>query len=144
MPLLLWRGSRPFAYVLVVVFHGLTSVLFHIGMFPWIMMLSAPLFFDPSWPAAALWGDGVPPRSDRAATGQGTELSRVGLLLLALYASAQLLLPLRHFLYPGNTLWTEEVSASLGGSADRKERARSSSRWWMPRAVARPSSRANT
>lgn len=46
--LLLWRRSRPFAFVLVVVFHFMTRVLFPIGMFPYIMIVSALIFFDAS------------------------------------------------------------------------------------------------
>ena len=49
---LLWRKSRPFAYVILVAFHVATGVLFpSIGMFPWIMIGATLLFFDPDWPA---------------------------------------------------------------------------------------------
>jgi hypothetical protein len=44
---LLWRRSRPWAYAVVVVFHVLTWLLFYIGMFPWIMMVAALVFFEP-------------------------------------------------------------------------------------------------
>jgi hypothetical protein len=44
--LLFWRPTRVFAFVLVVVFHILTRVLFPIGMFPYIMIVSALVFFD--------------------------------------------------------------------------------------------------
>ena len=47
---LLWRRSRPWAYAVVVVFHVLTWLLFPIGMFPWIMMTAALIFFPPHWP----------------------------------------------------------------------------------------------
>ena len=44
--LLLWRRTRFLAFILVVVFHVLTRVLFPIGMFPYIMIVSALIFFD--------------------------------------------------------------------------------------------------
>ncbi|WP_420576857.1 HTTM domain-containing protein [Ekhidna sp.] len=44
--LLLWRRTRLIAFALVVVFHVLTRVLFPIGMFPYIMIVSALIFFD--------------------------------------------------------------------------------------------------
>ncbi|MEQ8628840.1 HTTM domain-containing protein [Ekhidna sp.] len=44
--LLLWKRTRLFAFVLVVIFHVLTRVLFPIGMFPYIMIVSALIFFD--------------------------------------------------------------------------------------------------
>ncbi|HWU87236.1 MAG TPA: HTTM domain-containing protein, partial [Kofleriaceae bacterium] len=50
VPLLLWRRSRPFAYVLVAVFHLTTMRLFQLGLFPWIMMASSLVFLPPDWP----------------------------------------------------------------------------------------------
>ncbi|HYP90816.1 MAG TPA: HTTM domain-containing protein [Polyangiaceae bacterium] len=106
VPLLLWPRTRKLAYVAVVAFHVLTALLFKIGMFPWLMMLAATLFFEPGWPRPLL---------DRLRAARPPKIRddepRVGgyqLLLLSLYVAAQLLLPLRHLLYPGNTLWSEE------------------------------------
>ena len=48
---LLWKKTRPYAYVILAVFHLATAVLFPaIGMFPWIMMGAALIFFEPDWP----------------------------------------------------------------------------------------------
>src|SRR5690606_17032988 len=44
--LLLNRRTRTLAYVAVIVFHLLTSMLFPIGMFPYIMMATALIFFS--------------------------------------------------------------------------------------------------
>jgi len=44
--LLLYRKTRPYAFVLVVIFHVLTRVLFPIGMFPYIMIIATLIFFD--------------------------------------------------------------------------------------------------
>ncbi len=43
---LLWRPSRKWAYVAVIVFHLMTWAMFNIGLFPLIMMTSTLLFFD--------------------------------------------------------------------------------------------------
>lgn len=102
VPLLLWRRTRAGAYVVVIVFHVLTSLLFHIGMFPWIMIASATLFFDPSWPRR--FGK----RFDDETASHAPILRARGLALFVAYAVFQILMPLRHLLYPGNTLWTEE------------------------------------
>lgn len=48
--LLLFRKTRMFGYSLVLIFHFLTWKLFPIGMFPWVMILNATLFFSPTWP----------------------------------------------------------------------------------------------
>ncbi len=48
--LLLWRRTRGAAYIFLVVFHLLTYRLFNIGVFPWVMIFSALIFFPPDWP----------------------------------------------------------------------------------------------
>jgi hypothetical protein len=108
---LLWRRSRPAAYAVVVAFHVLTGALFRIGMFPWVMILVTPVFFDPDWPrrlARRLIRIGQAPcstavaRHDRPVLGRGTRL-----LLLAL-AVVEIALPLRHLAEPGDVRLTEE------------------------------------
>ena len=48
---LLWRRSRPWAYTVLVVFHIATWLLFpKIGVFPWVMIFCALVFFPPDWP----------------------------------------------------------------------------------------------
>lgn len=48
---LLWRRSRPWAYAVLVVFHIATWLLFpKIGVFPWVMIFCALVFFPPDWP----------------------------------------------------------------------------------------------
>src|SRR6185295_19142266 len=50
VPLLSWRRTRPYAYVVACLFHAMTALLFEIGMFPWIMTALATIFFHPSCP----------------------------------------------------------------------------------------------
>ena len=48
---LMWKRTRPVAYAVLVVFHVMTYLLFpEIGVFPWLMMGAALLFFPPDWP----------------------------------------------------------------------------------------------
>lgn len=54
VPLLLWRRTRPYAFVLAVVFHLLNARLFSLGIFPWMMILLTTVFFPPDWPKR-LW-----------------------------------------------------------------------------------------
>ncbi|MEZ4590079.1 MAG: HTTM domain-containing protein [Chloroflexota bacterium] len=91
-----WRKTRLVAYLAVIVFHGLTGLLFNIGMFPWIMIACTLVFFD--------WKIEV----NEAVESGGERLSRPLTLLLTLFFLVQLVLPLRHWLYPGNVNWTEE------------------------------------
>jgi vitamin K-dependent gamma-carboxylase len=109
---LLWKKSRPFAYAAVVVFHVMTVKLFYIGMFPWIMIVAAMVFFSPSWPRRWLpesWGlfseNHTGASLKPARTGS---LQKVGFALCGVYFLLQFLIPLRHWLYPGPVTWTEE------------------------------------
>jgi len=107
VPLLLFRRTRVLAYALVVVFHVLTAMLFRIGMFPWVMIVSATIFCSPEWPRHVL------ARLRRRAAAHpagvaGVPIGKKSGLLAAIYLTTQTLLPLRCALYPGNTLWSEE------------------------------------
>ncbi|WP_437567501.1 HTTM domain-containing protein [Sorangium sp. So ce542] len=121
--LLLVRRLRPFAYVAVILFHAVTRALFPIGMFPVIMVLSALVFFSPSWPrwllarARALLGRGGagarPPAADDpaaspAARGPRPRTRALGLALGAAYCAVQLALPLRFLAYGGDVRWHEQ------------------------------------
>jgi vitamin K-dependent gamma-carboxylase len=111
---LLLRRTRPYAYALVIVFHALTHVLFHIGIFPFLMMLSAPIFFDADWPRHALARLGrarssAPRLIQRTvASPTSARLTAPLTLALALYMLVQVALPLRAHAYGGNVLWHEQ------------------------------------
>ncbi|GAB2517959.1 HTTM domain-containing protein [Spirosoma aerophilum] len=115
IPFLLWnRATRPWAYAAVVVFHGLTAFLFPIGMFPYIMIVTALIYFSPDFhlgiirqlskwlsiPATFLFNHRTYSYRPVAATGTQT--------FLALFFVVQLLFPLRYLLYPGELFWTEQ------------------------------------
>lgn len=102
--LLLWARTRPFAYAAVVFFHVVTGRLFNIGLFPYFMVGASLLFLPPSWPRALLRR---PALADAPATPLAP-LAPWGRALLAGHVALQVLLPLRHWLYPGNVLWTED------------------------------------
>ena len=107
VPLLLFRGTRAPAYALVLVFHVLTAQLFRIGMFPWIMIVNATIFFAPDWPRRLLERMRSQPRSLPEGLAGAPLDAKMG-SMAAIYMAAQLLLPLRSALYPGNTRWSEE------------------------------------
>lgn len=128
VPLLLWRRTRPFAFAAAVVFQLMNAQLFSIGIFPWFMIAGTLLFFSPDWPRRLL-GLSSQPKSPKqpvkAAKGvknaQGVKAAKdvkvakeaplqvcqkVTLALAATYLGLQLVIPLRHFLYPGDVNWT--------------------------------------
>ena len=107
VPALLWRRTRPFAVAASLFFHLSNAWMFRIGIFPWLMLAATTLFLEPDWPRRLLARLGVaarpPGRAPLRMPTPGWLLS-----LVALYLGVQVLLPLRHLLYPGDPSWTEE------------------------------------
>lgn len=115
VPLLLWRPTRTLAFIVAVVFHLLNVLLFDIGIFPWLMIAMTTVFFEPDWPrrfrfwtrtAKRHWG--VPKTHANSVMERSSSRRSLLSALVGIYVSAQLLVPLRHHLYPGNPNWTEE------------------------------------
>jgi hypothetical protein len=93
--LLLYKRTQRIAYVLVIIFHILTAVIFQIGMFPYLMMSATLIFFD------------IPlPKKEK--TIQLNYNPRILKIVLGIHFFIQLLFPFRYLLYPGTLLWTEE------------------------------------
>jgi len=106
---LLWRKTRRTAYALVIAFHVATSALFPIGMFPFIMILSALVFFDPSWPRALASRLLRRPLSGNLPVTLCTpQWPRFALVLGAIYCLFQLTWPMRYLYYGGNVRWHEQ------------------------------------
>ena len=106
VPLLLWRRTRALAYVLVLVFHGLTYALFEIGMFPFIMATATTVFFHPAWPRRFFTATATA-TTTTATTAATTTLARPVLLLALVWCVVHVALPLRHHALGGDVLWDE-------------------------------------
>jgi vitamin K-dependent gamma-carboxylase len=103
--------TRPVAYAVLVVFHVSVWLLFPIGVFSWVMIVSTSLFFDPSWPRRwlpAFFARAQACDGPRIADGPGGRLASLGAAALAVYLTIQIATPLRHVLYPGNVNWHEQ------------------------------------
>lgn len=99
---LLRRQTRGAAYCVLVIFHLATALLFRIGMFPWIMMASALLFFPPDFPRR--W---IGQRKAAAPSGV-VPFGKAWSIVAAFYCTVQLALPLRSLLQRGNSAWDYE------------------------------------
>ncbi|MDH7446971.1 HTTM domain-containing protein [Aquimarina sp. 2201CG14-23] len=112
--LLLHRKTRGFAFVMVVVFHILTRVLFPIGMFPYIMIVGTLIFFDSTVHHKILELIAKIFRIRKASFDTNKSLSflqshiKIVRPILVSFFVIQLLLPFRNILYPGELFWTEE------------------------------------
>ncbi len=114
---MLWRLTRPYAFAVIVVFHLFTHLFFNIGLFPFIMVLSVLIFFEPDWPRRLFRVTGLGfTRPWPAAVARNTDgralplppLARVFTICVLAFCAVQFLLPLRHWLYPGTVLWNEQ------------------------------------
>jgi hypothetical protein len=106
---LLWPRTRPYAYAVVVLFHAAVGVLFPIGMFPWIMIVAATVFFNPSWPESVLARLRRQPRRVPNPPSIQCQWSRPAAVLFAAFFACQWLMPLRsHLLYDGDFRWHEQ------------------------------------
>lgn len=115
IPFLLWnRRTRPWGYATVVVFHILTATLFPIGMFPYIMIVTALIFFSGYFHQKIINRIGewlrLPTQFLRPQSLHTLSISRQKLLIsgFCLFFVLQLLVPFRYLLYPGELFWTEQ------------------------------------
>ncbi|WP_438424227.1 HTTM domain-containing protein [Aquimarina macrocephali] len=108
IPFLLWnKRCRPWAYILVIIFHVLTYILFNIGMFPWLMMAGSLIFITADeWKAIGkkirISIKGLP-----AITTKEYKTSKIAIPLLLIYFVFQFTFPLRHTILTDHLLWTE-------------------------------------
>ncbi len=109
---LLWPKTRKVAYVLLVGFHVSTGLLFNIGMFPWIMIAAATVFFAPEWPKGLFtWFQSKhfgAKDAPNATSGNNLRLPVYALAFIAIWCLFQAAFPLRTHLYGGNVLWHEQ------------------------------------
>lgn len=108
---LLSNRFRPFAYFFVVVFHLVTWYLFPIGVFPWVMIFSTLIFFSPVTHEKILSRLEKWFRKDESQTTIIQKTKSTSPLLryfLIVFIAAQLLIPFRYVLYPGDLFWNEE------------------------------------
>jgi hypothetical protein len=108
IPLLLLQPRTAWlGFGVAVVFHGINALALNIGIFSYLMVGMLPIFFSPSWPrrvVARLSGVSLP----SVEVGGALRTSPLVLAFLHVYVAVQLLVPLRHWLYPGPVRWTEE------------------------------------
>ncbi len=105
-PLLLNKRTRPFAFGLSIFFNLFNSIVFQIGIFPYLM-LAFTLFFYPPETISRIFFRRRLPATPSLFRGR-TSAKALSLGAFWLYFVVQGLLPLRHFLFEGDVHWTEE------------------------------------
>ena len=101
-------------------FHLTNKYIFNIGIFPWLMIASTCLFFEPYWPRRFIHfvkeypKRNPKPFSDFKKVSWKTTkirklrlMEKIMLVLCFIFLAQQILSPLRHHTYPGNVFWNE-------------------------------------
>jgi uncharacterized membrane protein YphA (DoxX/SURF4 family) len=108
VPGLMWKRTRIPVFLITLFFHASNTVLFSIGVFPLLATAASTIFFSPCWPLKFF------PQKHRKIYEEVLEEKepfyqhKWVFFVLMLYVGIQLLVPFRHWLYPGNASWTEE------------------------------------
>jgi len=104
--LLVWRRTRLLAFLGVLFFNLTNKWLFSIGIFPYVMIAATILFVEADWPRRILRraGFSVP----ETLPGDLKIYRPLVFSFVAIYLGLQILIPLRHWLYPGNVSWSEQ------------------------------------
>lgn len=112
VPALLWRKTRVWAFVACLFFHSVNSIFFNIGIFPILMFSATLLLLPPNWPRKVFAFFSSKRKETKRLVEMMPAVSKrrqhLTVVFLAIYFAIQLCMPLRHFLYAGNVLWTEE------------------------------------
>lgn len=106
IPLLLWRKTRIFAFIAAIFFHLFNSIIFQIGIFPYLS-LAFILFFFPSEKINSIFLRKKKPYYDKK---QILIPSYRNFLVagMAVWFIVQISLPARHWFFQDDVLWTEE------------------------------------
>ena len=130
-PLLLYRPTRWAVFGMYALFHIVNSLVFNIGIFPWMTFAATLMLFDADWPRQFLpWlhYDKTPriaePQRDKpqdtTSHVAGSSVSSLAkdrrkyfvqfglILLIGGWLAIQVLVPLRHWVAPGNVAWNED------------------------------------
>jgi hypothetical protein len=105
VPLLLWKRIRQWAFFASIFFHLFNSIVFQVGIFPYMSLAFILFFYDP--------------KTIRNIFLKKKPLYEVGEIIIpdygkpfaiafVLYITLQILLPMRHWAIKDDVLWTEE------------------------------------
>ena len=112
---LLWnKRTRLFAYLSVIIFHFVTAILFPIGMFPYIMMVTALIFFSAQFhlKIISIISRWLKLPAEFIQNQQIFILKPLALkfriIILSIFFLVQMILPFRYMFYPQELFWAEE------------------------------------
>ena len=106
IPLLLWKRTRVPVFIAAIFFHLFNSFIFHIGIFPY-MSLAFCIFFFPAEKINKVFLRGKKEFYDKAEVIVPSWRNAL-VISMAIWFAIQIGLPLRHWFFKDDVLWTEE------------------------------------
>ena len=105
VPLMLWRRTRLLGFIVSVFFHLFNSIVFQIGIFPYMSMAFALFFFS-----SEILQKRFLPKKPLYTAGEVKVPNYKPLLIsvFSIFFIVQIGLPLRHWAFKDDVLWTEE------------------------------------
>ncbi|MFV1448275.1 HTTM domain-containing protein [Maribacter sp. HS] len=105
VPALLWKPTRKAAFFLSLFFHLFNSIIFQIGIFPYLSIAFSVFFFEPETIRKIFFKSKIPLTTSKVII---PNYKNSLLIVAAVYFLTQLLLPVRHYTFEDDVLWTEE------------------------------------
>jgi hypothetical protein len=105
IPALLWKPTRKTAFFASIFFHLFNSIVFQIGIFPFLSLAFSVFFFDPETIRKIFFKKKMSFESSELAI---PHCRKAILWISSAYFLIQLILPIRHHFIKDDVLWTEE------------------------------------
>lgn len=105
VPSLLWKPSRKWAFIAAIFFHLFNSIVFQIGIFPYLSLAFTVFFFEPDMIRKLFFK-----KKEPFMPGEPYYPSQKKWIIWIMvpYLLVQLALPVRHWFIKDDVLWTEE------------------------------------
>lgn len=105
VPALLWKPTQKAAFIASIFFHLFNSLIFQIGIFPYLSLAFTVFFFEPETIRKLFFKSKAPFNLQKTTV---SNYRNTFIICLFLYFFIQLILPIRHYFIKDHVLWTEE------------------------------------
>lgn len=105
IPMLLWKPTRKAAFIASIFFHLFNSIIFQIGIFPYLSLAFTVFFFEPETIRKLFFKHKNTYDFKKVVI---PSYKKHFLIAFSMYFLVQFILPIRHYFINDDVLWTEE------------------------------------
>ncbi len=106
IPLLLYKPTSKYAFFASIFFHLFNSIVFQVGIFPYLALAFSLFFFSPKTVRNIFLKKKPLYNSEEVIV---PKTAPILLMVFSIYFTVQIALPLRHHFIKDNVLWTDEA-----------------------------------